>query len=372
MEQSPLQRLSAYGQSPWIDGLSRTLLRSGQLERLVRDHGIRGVISDHAALASAVRDGIDYDEQILALLAAGEDDPETIAYLLAVQDARAACDLLRTSFGASGRRDGYVSLAVEPRHAHELAGIRGGARRVWDLVDRPNLLVRIPASPAGLGAIEESIAARVSVDAALIFSPQRYHDVAEAYARGIERLIDSGGDAGAVSSVASFAVSRVDAEVDRRLDAIGGAATRLKGRLAIATARLVYRSSTEVFESERWRPLAAAGARRQRCRWTSTSTENSPYSDVFYLEQLIGAHTVTTVRPEAVAGFEAHGVVADRLGRGLDEARLVAGEVQAAGVDLEDVWTTLEAEGVRRSVDGFNALLESVEAKSRELASTRS
>jgi transaldolase len=360
MDQSRLQRLSEYGQSPWVEGLSRSLLASGELARLVRDHGIKGVISNASALARVLREGIDYDEQISTLLTAGEDSTESIALLLAVRDAQGACDLMRATFESSGHSDGYVSFPADPRFAHDAAGARARATLVWGLVDRPNLLVRIPATPTGLRTIEELIAARVSVDATLIFSLPRYRDVVEAYARGIERLTDLGGDPSPVCSVASVLVSRIDAEADGRLDAVGGEAIRLKGQLAIATARLVYQYYTEAFGGERWRRLAAKGARRQRCRWASTSTERAAYGDLFYLEELIGPDTVTTIEPETVASFEARGVVADRLERRLADAGRIARNVMAAGVDLDDVWRTLEAEAVRSLRDGFDAVLEAV------------
>jgi transaldolase len=367
MAKTPLQQLADHGQSPWIDFLSREFVHGGELERLIRDHGIKGVTSNPTIFQKAIASGKEYDEQIQELVDQGEDDPELIFRMLAVRDIQDACDRLRPIWDDGGR-DGYVSLEVNPKLAHQTEATAERAKLLWGLVDRPNALIKIPATPEGLPAIEDSIAAGVSINVTLIFSLERYGEVVEAYTRGIERLVESGGDPRPVASVASFFVSRVDTEVDKRLDAIGGDATRLQGKLAIANAKLAYRHYTEVFGGERWRPLEAKGATRQRCLWASTSTKNPAYRDVIYVEELIGRETVNTMPLETVEAFEDHGVVAETLEEGVDEARQLFGDLEAAGVDLDDVWRVLEDEGVQKFTDSFVELLDGVSAKRGELA----
>jgi transaldolase len=368
MTKTPLQQLADHGQSPWVDYLSRELVHGGELERLMREHGIKGVTSNPTIFQKAIASGSDYDEQMQQLLEDGEDDPEVIFRMLAVRDIQDACDVMRPIWDVDGR-DGFVSLEVSPRLAHDTDATRERAKLLWELVDRPNLLVKIPATPAGIPAIEDSIAAGRSINVTLIFSLERYGQVVEAYMRGIERLVESGGDPRAVASVASFFVSRVDTEVDKRLDAIGGDATRLEGKLAIANAKLAYQHYKEAFGGERWRALESKGANRQRCLWASTSAKNPAYRDVLYVEELIGAETVDTMPQETIEAFEDHGVVADTLETGIEEARRLFGEIEAVGVDLADVWRTLEDEGVHKFADSFEELLDGVRAKRGELVS---
>jgi len=291
MQGTPLQLLHGYGQSPWLEAPPRGALTGAELERLVRDHGIRGLSAD-----------------------------------LAASGAREACDLLRPVWEETEGGDGYVSVKLDP-----------------SLVERPNLLVKLQATPAGVVALEESIATGVGADATQIFSLTRYDEVARAYMRGLERLVAAGGSPACVSSVATIHISPIDAEVDRRLAGIGGAALRLRGRLGIANAKLAYQRQKDIFRSRAWEALAARGARPQRCRWASTSGEAVGYCEVVYVEELIGSDTVTTLAPRTLWAFEEHGVVADKLDRDVDEARSVFDDLRSAGVDLDDVWRTLEA-----------------------------
>ncbi len=273
----------------------------------------------------------------------------------------AACELLRPTWDATGGIDGYVSIEVDPGLAYDRDGTYDEAIRLHELVDRPNAYVKIPATEPGLGAIEDCIAAGRSINVTLIFSLERHAGVAEAYVRGLERLVESGGDPGSVCSVASFFVSRVDTEADRRLEEVGR--TDLQGRLAIANAKLAYRRYLDVFSGVRWEPLVAAGATPQRCLWASTSTKNPAYRDVLYVEELIGPDTVNTMPLETVAAFQDHGVVRDTLVEGIDDARALLDELAAAGVDYDDVVETLEREGVEKFSDSFSELLEGIESK---------
>jgi transaldolase len=366
MGPSRLHRLAELGQSVWIDYLSRDLLRTGELERMMREDAVVGVTSNPTIFQKAISAGNSYDDQLRTVLE-DEEDPKEIFIRLASKDIEDALDLLRSVWDEGGGRDGYVSFEVDPSLAYDTEGTIEEAQRLHDLIDRPNLFVKIPATEAGLPAIEEMIARGRPINVTLIFSLERYSEVAEAYIRGLERLVESGGDPSRVASVASFFVSRVDTETDRRLDEIGGP-DELKGKLAIANAKLAYQRYQEIFAGERWEALATRGATPQRCLWASTSTKNPDYRDVMYVEQLIGPDTVNTMPEETIQAFQEHGEVALTLEQGIDEAKRVFEQVAEAGVDYDDVTATLEREGVEKFSDSFTELLEGIRAKSGELA----
>ncbi len=368
MAQSRLHQLSALGQSVWIDSLSRDMLRSGELARLMEEDAVVGVTSNPSIFQKAVAAGEVYDEQLRQELE-HERDPKELFLRLAVKDVGDACDLLRTVWDEGGGRDGYVSLEVDPTLAHDTEGTIAEAIRLHELVDRPNLFVKIPATEPGLPAIEEMIARGKSINVTLIFSLQRYAEVAEAHLRGLERLVESGGDPSPVASVASFFVSRVDTEADRRLDEVGAPAD-LKGKLAVANAKLAYQRYEELYSGPRWEALEARGATSQRCLWASTSTKNPAYRDVLYVEELIGPRTVNTMPEETIRAFQDHGRVALTLEQGLDEAKEVFSRIVEAGVDYDDVTATLEREGVEKFADSFAELLDGIRAKSGELVAT--
>jgi transaldolase len=366
MSESRLHQLSALGQSVWIDYLSRDLLRSGDLERLLHEDAVVGVTSNPTIFQKAISQGDAYDEQIRACLDEHED-PKAIFWQLAEKDVGDACDLLRTVWDEGEGKDGYVSIEVDPNLATDTQATIDEARRLHDKIERPNLHVKIPATKAGLPAIEEMIARGRNINVTLIFSLKRYEEVAEAYIRGLERLVESGGDPSKVASVASFFVSRVDTEADKRLDEIGGH-DELKGKLAIANAKLAYQRYKEIFSGERWERLAAKGATTQRCLWASTSTKNPDYRDVLYVEELIGPETVDTMPDETIEAFQDHGEVALTLEQGIEDAKRVFEEVGAAGVDYDDVVRVLEEEGVQKFADSFSELLDGIAAKRGELA----
>jgi transaldolase len=357
---SRLHELSSHGVSVWVDSLSREMLETGELQRLIDEDAVVGVTSNPTIFEKALATGDWYDEQLREELARG-GDPKEIFLALAVEDVRRACDLLRPVWERTDRLDGYVSLEVDPDLAYDRHGTHDEAARLSELVDRPNLFVKIPATVPGLGAIEDSIAAGRPINVTLIFSLERHAAVAEAYVRGVERLVVSGGDPTRVASVASFFVSRVDTEADRRLAELGR--DDLEGKLAIANARLAYQHYLEVFSGERWDVLAAAGATPQRCLWASTSTKNPSYRDVLYVEELIGPATVNTMPFETIAAFQDHGVCADTLSENLDEAEALLSDLASAGVDYDDVVETLEAEGVQKFADSFTTLLSGIDAK---------
>ena len=367
MARSRLHELSELGVSVWMDSLSREMLETGELERLRDEDAVVGVTSNPTIFEKALSGGGWYDDQLRDLLG-GEDDAKEIFLELAVEDVKRACDLLYETWVRTGSVDGYVSIEVDPELAYDRAATHAEALRLHELVDRPNVYVKIPGTEPGLGAIEDCIAAGRSINVTLIFSLERHTEVAEAYVRGVERFLEAGGDVGGVISVASFFVSRVDTETDRRLEELGRA--DLQGRLAIANAKLAYQQYLDVFSGERWDRLAAEGARPQRCLWASTSTKNPAYRDVMYVEELIGPETVNTMPAETIAAFQDHGEV--RVGtllEDVDEARALLVELSEAGVDYGDVVDTLEREGVEKFAESFKQLRAGIEARRAALVS---
>jgi transaldolase len=360
-----LQRLAEFGQSVWIDFLSRELLESGELARLVREDAVVGVTSNPSIFEQAISAGDAYDAQLRELLPRGLSGKD-IFLELACADVAAGCDLLRPVWEQGGGRDGYVSIEVDPTLAYDTVAQYEEARRLHERIDRPNLLVKIPATKPGVTAIADSVAAGRSINVTLVFSVERYVAVARAYLGGLVRFQAAGGDVATVHSVASFFVSRVDTETDRRLDALGAPAG-LKGRLAIANAKLAYARYLELFSSrnEIWAELWASGAHPQRCLWASTSTKNPAYRDVLYVEELIGPETVNTLPEPTLRAFQEHGRVAPTLERGLDEAYRLLESLAEAGVDYDDVVATLEAEGIERFSRSFSALLARLDARRR-------
>ncbi|MGB7216672.1 MAG: transaldolase [Gammaproteobacteria bacterium] len=370
MGMTPLKQAAALGQSIWIDYLSRDLLQSGRLMRLVSE-GVVGVTSNPTIFEQAISAGKGYDEQ-LRDVRARTSDPKEMFLELAVRDVTEACDQLREVYdaGIAAMRDtarprhvdGLVSIEVDPSFAYDTEATTAEAKRLHALIDRPNLLVKIPATKPGLPAIEDMIAAGHSINVTLIFSLQRYAEVAEAYIRGIERLVAAGGDPSRVVSVASFFVSRVDTETDRRLDELG-APPELKGKLAIANAKLAYRHYKQAFSSERWEYLASKGAMTQRCLWASTSTKNPAYSDVLYVEELIGPETVNTLPEKTILAFQDHGRASATLERGIDEAEALLERLSDVGIDYDDVTETLERQGVQAFADSFEKLLNGIRTR---------
>jgi transaldolase len=363
---SPLQRLSALGQSVWVDFLSRDLIHGGELQSLIDNDAVVGATSNPTIFQKAMSEGEAYDEQLSELIARGKDAEEAF-WVLAEQDIKDACEVFRPTWESTAQRDGYVSLEVDPRLAYDTLATFREAMGLHEAVDRRNLLVKIPATKPGLAAIEDVVAKGRSINVTLIFSLRRYAEVAESYTRGIERLIAEGGDPRAVASVASFFVSRIDTECDRRLDEIG-AHEQLKGKLAVANAKLAYEHYLETFTGPRWEFLAAKGAQPQRVLWASTSTKNPAYPDTMYVEELIGADTINTMPEETIRAYQDHGDPQPRLREDLDGARRVFEELKAAGVDYDDVTATLEREGVEKFAGSFDALLESLRAKRESMA----
>ncbi|HWE80262.1 MAG TPA: transaldolase [Gaiellaceae bacterium] len=370
MAETRLERLHDRGQSIWIDLLSRELVHSGELARLIGEDSVTGLTSNPSIFQKAIAGGGAYDDQIRECLEQTED-ARAIFRQLAVADVRDACDVFRSVWDGTEGRDGYVSLEVDPDLAFDTKGTFEQAVELHAAVDRPNLYVKIPATREGLPAIEDCIARGIPINITLIFSLQRYKDVVAAYQRGLARLIADGGDASKVSSVASFFVSRLDTEGDKRLDALGN--KELQGKLGIANAKLAYEHFEEAFSGAVWDRMAAAGATRQHPLWASTSTKNPEYRDTMYVEELIGPDTVNTMPLETLEAFRDHGEVrADTIKEDVEAAHELLAALAAAGVDYEDLVATLETEGVQKFSDAFDELIEGIEARRGELAAQSS
>lgn len=362
-----MQRLhSEQGQSPWLDNLTRGYLRDGTLARMVAE-GIRGVTANPTIFAKAIESAPDYDEQFSSLTAAGWS-VEDAYWELVVADITAALAVLRPVFDTADGTDGFVSIEVAPEVAHDTQATIAAARQLHERIDQPNLFVKIPATAQGVPAIEAMIAEGRSINITLIFSLTRYAEVIEAYLSGLETFTAAGGDPAEVHSVASFFVSRVDTEVDQRLEDIRtDEALALRGQAAIAQAKLAYRLFTEKFSGERWQRLARLGAHVQRPLWASTSTKNRTYPDTRYVDELIGPDTVNTLPESTIAAFEDHGHVARTIDTDVQEAAERMRRLAAVGIDMDDVGLTLEDRGVAGFQASVHDLLVGLAAKADQL-----
>ncbi|GAA1822577.1 transaldolase [Planosporangium flavigriseum] len=354
----PLAELSAAGVAVWLDDLSRARLRSGNLADLVRTASVVGVTTNPSIFQNALSSGEDYDEQVLDLALRGTGVGEAVR-ALTTYDVRWACDVLRDVYERTDGTDGCVSIEVDPRIARDRRRTVAEARALWWLVDRPNLFIKIPATVEGLPAITETLAAGISVNVTLIFSLERYEAVMEAFLTGLERAAANGHDLRGIASVASFFVSRVDTEIDARLDKLGR--PELRGRAALVNARLAYAQYERVFDSARWQELARRGARPQRPLWASTGVKDPAYDDTRYVVELVAPGTVNTMPEATLSAVADHGVVrGDTIAGTYDEAEAILGELRQAGIDYDDVVRRLEEEGLQKFEDAWNSLLDSV------------
>jgi transaldolase len=364
MPKSPLHALHDAGQSIWLDYIDRSLVRGGELSARIEGDALTGMTSNPTIFEKALTDSDAYDDQLAA--APASHTSWELFEMIATDDVRDACDVFRETYETSGHADGFVSIEVSPGAAHDVEETLAEARRLWAAVDRPNVMIKVPGTRDGAIAARRLIADGINVNITLLFALDAYADVIEAYQGGLEDRVRTGRPVDRVASVASFFVSRVDTEADRRLDE-AGAPDDLKGKLAVANAKLAYGRYREIFAGERWERLEAAGATAQRCLWASTSTKNPDYRDVLYVEELIGPQTVNTMPEETIEAFQDHGRVALTLEEGLDEARRVFERVAEAGVDYDDVTATLEREGVEKFADSFEELLAGIREKAGEL-----
>ena len=353
---NPLQRLwQEHGQAVWLDFIERDLLTGGELARLVEDDGVRGVTSNPSICEKAIEGGGPYDTAVADLLAANPDLTTVQLYeALAIDDIRGAADALRPVWDGSDGSDGFVSLEVSPHLARDTEGTVAEAQRLWRAVDRPNLMIKVPATTEGIPAIEGLIGVGINVNATLMFSLADYEAVATAYLRGLE----TNPNPSAVASVASFFVSRVDTKVDAQLEAIGTPeALALRGRTAIANAKLAYRRFGELFGGETFAPLSSRGAKAQRPLWASTSTKNPDYRDVIYVEELIGPDTVNTLPVVTLEAFRDHGELRPSLLEDVAGADRALAELAAVGIDIDAITTELQIEGVAAFAKSFDQLL---------------
>ncbi|WP_424186024.1 transaldolase [Actinokineospora sp. G85] len=359
-----LKALSDAGVSIWLDDLSRERLTSGNLAELIRDKHVVGVTTNPTIFAGALADGAAYDEQVRELAARGASLDQAVRELTTT-DVRNACDLFRDVHAATGGVDGRVSIEVSPGVAKDTEATAAEAADLWKTVDRPNLLVKIPATVEGLPAITRTLAEGVSVNVTLIFSVERYRAVMDAYLDGLEQAKANGHALGDLHSVASFFVSRVDSEVNKRLEAIGSdEALALRGKAAVANARLAYAAFEETFSGERWEALAAAGAHKQRPLWASTGVKNPDYSPTLYVDDLVVADTVNTMPEKTLHAVAEHGkITGDQVTGTAAEAQGVYDRLSAVGIDVDDVYLTLETEGVEKFEKSWQELLDSVKGQ---------
>jgi transaldolase/glucose-6-phosphate isomerase len=376
--ENPVAALRRYCQSVWLDYLRRSLIESGELSRLIREDGLGGITSNPAIFQKAIEGDEDYAAAIGAELARDRGlSPKRVFELLAERDVRDAADLLAPVFHSSAGRNGFVSLEVAPNLAHDTHGTIEEARRLWREVDRPNLMIKVPATPEGLPAIKTLLGEGINVNITLLFARSVYEKVAEIYIEALEGRVGRGQPVASIASVASFFVSRidtaVDAAIDQRLKGLSepdrATLDGLRGKVAIANAKLAYLSYRRIFSGARWQALMAHGARTQRVLWASTSVKNPRYRDVMYVEELIGPDTVNTMPPETLAAFRDHGQHRPSLAAGLEEATQVLDRLEKAGISLGQITDSVLAEGVTKFVEPYQKLLATVERQARAQSS---
>jgi transaldolase len=371
MNDNPVKRLNAFGQSPWLDFISRDLVRSGDLDRLVERWGLGGVTSNPAIFEKAIAHSDDYDADISKVSSIGASTAE-IYESLVLDDVRRAADAFASVYESTGRRNGYVSLEVSPHHFDDASGTVAAAERLWSSLDRPNVMIKVPGTPAGLVATEDLIAAGINVNVTLLFSLQRYKDVTEAFLAGLERAAVSGRVLESIASVASFFLSRIDTMVDGYLERIiaeggisAGLASELRGEIAIASARRAYAIYQEVAASRRCQALARNGGRMQRLLWASTGTKNPEYDDIKYVQPLIGPQTVSTMPLETLEAYEQRGSPSASLTDDLASAQESLNRLEDLGIDLEPLTDRLLREGIDKFIQPFDATYRAINEKRR-------
>ncbi len=366
---SPLGLLRQERQSVWLDFMHRRMLRDGELKVLIEARGVRGATSNPTIFEQAIGQSDAYDDAIQQLVTRGKD-AIAIYETLAIEDIQAACDLFRPIYEMSSGNDGFVSMEVSPRLAHDTAGTIAEARRLWQAIGRPNAMIKIPGTSEGLPAITQSLAEGLNINITLLFAASMYERVIDAYLSALEQRAAAGKALETIRSVASFFVSRVDTEVDKRLEALKRPAETgpLMGTAAVANAKLAYEKYTQHFEGDRFRRLMAKGAAVQRPLWASTGTKNPKYPDTKYVDGLIGPDTVNTMPPATLEAFADHGAVARSIDKDVPEAKRQVAAIEALGVKLDDVTDFLVQDGVKKFADSFTQLLAAVEAKRARLA----
>ena len=376
---NPLLQLLEVGQSVWLDFLDRKFLTDGSLQKLIKNDGLRGLTSNPSIFEKAIAQGGDYDAE-LQLLLQQEDHPALDLYeRLAVSDIQTAADLFRPVYDRLGGLDGYASIEVSPRHALDTEATILEAQRLWRAVDRPNVMIKVPATAPGLRAIRHLIGEGINVNVTLLFGIDMYLAVAEAHLSGLEALRARGGDVTAVHGVASFFVSRIDAKIDKAIDArltsatgeAAGTLRRLRGRVAIANAKVAYQHYLDLVATPRWRTLASLGASPQRLLWASTGTKNSDYPDTLYIDELIGPDTISTMPPKTLDAFREHGSVRARLAQNIDGAKATLAEAEALGLNLRAITDQLTLDGVEQFERSLESSLAAIAEKHRNFRKRR-
>jgi len=357
MKMTKIHEVANFGQSIWLDYISRSLIVSGELKNWI-DKGLRGVTSNPSIFEKAINSSSDYDEDIKKLVLTSVDE---IYESLVIDDISKAADVLRSVYDATKGLDGYVSLEVSPKLAYDIDETIKQARRLFKALNRPNIFIKVPATKEGAPAIEALISERININATLIFSMAHYEAIAEAYIKGLEKLSAKGGDISKIASVASFFVSRIDTVVDQALNE----KKELQGKTAIACAKMVYARFQEKFSDERWKRLSAKGAKIQRPLWGSTSTKNLEYPETIYVDNLIGPDTVNTVPTNTLKAFLDHGVVASTLESGLDDAKILLKRLSDLNINLDVITEQLQVKGVNAFTESFETLMASI-AKKKE------
>ena len=363
---NPLVALGQLGQSPWYDFITRELIRSGELARLIREDGLLGMTSNPTIFEKAVAGSSDYDGDIRAAMAKGGSAAEAFE-ALAVADVQAACDAFRPVWDGKKNGDGTVSLEVSPTLAHDTAGTVAEAKRLWERVARPNVMIKIPGTKAGLPAIEECLASGINVNVTLLFSVERYLEVVEAFFKGVERRVAAGHTVDRLCSVASFFVSRVDGQADAALDKQGDKGAALRGKIAIANAALAYQAFEQKFAGPRWEALRTKGAQLQRPLWASTSTKDPKLPDTYYVEALAAPHTVNTLPPETFNAYRDHGAPKAAIATAIAAAAGQLTQLQGLGIDLAAITAFLETDGVQKFAASYQSLLTRIDAKAGSL-----
>ena len=373
MKQNPLRELEALGQSIWIDFISRNTTLSGELKRLIEEDGVSGVTSNPSIFEKAIAESQDYDEAIQKLTLEGKEAGE-VFQSIAVEDIQMVADLLRSTFDSQAGKDGFVSLEVSPKLAHDTEGTIAEARRLWSLVDRPNCMIKVPATQEGIPAIRQLIGEGININITLLFGLPRYREVVDAYLGGLETLVNQKKSVQQVSSVASFFLSRIDTLLDPTLQKIieaggpqGEIAARLHGQLAIASAKVAYQIYKEIFGSDRFQQLARQGARPQRLLWASTSTKNPNYPDTKYIDPLIGPATINTLPVETLDAFRDHGHPQLTLEEDVPQAYQTLSDLSSIGIDLDKSTQKLEEQGAEKFTDSFDKLMNVLQEKQAAL-----
>jgi transaldolase/glucose-6-phosphate isomerase len=372
-----LRELNAAGQAAWLDFLNSKIVENGDLARLISADGVTGLTSNPSIFEKAIGEGDAYDARIRAAVTGGDAKPVTVFEHIAVADIRAAADAFRPTFDALGGKDGFVSLEVSPTLANDTEGTIAEARRLWAAVDRPNLMIKVPGTKAGVPAIRQLIGEGINVNVTLLFGVDAYLAVADAHISGLETFKAAGGDVSKAHGVASFFVSRIDTQIDKKIDARLAAnpapeeetrLRRLRGKIAIANAKRAYQRYLELIDEPRWKALAAAGAAPQRLLWASTGVKDPAYPETLYVDSLIGVDTVNTMPPKTMDAFRKDGTVAPTLTEGVAEAEHDLAEAVGLGLDLDGVTDALVEDGVQQFAKAFDTLLGAVGSKSRQLA----